>query len=77
MEEKYNALDKEATDIMLAAEKNCFPKTFGASAWSEKWTETGLKLRYIMLIILEKKKGNIPEYVFATSKQRHPSSRPI
>ena len=48
---------------MLAAEKNCLPKTFGAFAWSKKLTRVSLKLRYIMLTILERKKGNIPEYV--------------
>ena len=70
MEEQYNALDKEATQIMLAAERNCFPNTFGAFAWSKRLTVTGLKLRYIMLNILEKQKGRIPEYVMEKARTR-------
>ena len=75
MEQKYNALDKEATDIMLAAESKCLPKTFGAYVWTQDLADTGLKLRYIMLNILEMQKGNIPDHVMEKARERSNSTK--
>ena len=63
MERKFNRLDKEATNIMLACEKRYIPASFGKHPWSAKLAEKGLLMRYINLVLLHKAKGNIPQPV--------------
>ena len=63
---------------MLACEKECVPSTYGSFVWSTKLVEIGLRMRYINLLGLQAKKGNIPgeilEHARAKAKSEDLSS---
>ena len=49
LQQKYEHIDKTATEIMLKAEKTCSPKYPPLVQWSSKLLQHGLKLRYLLL----------------------------
>ena len=63
MERRFNSIDKYATEIMLACAKECVPSTYGSFVWSTKLVEIGPRMRYINLLGLQAKKGNIPREI--------------
>ena len=46
LQQKYKNTDQEATEIMLATERNCLPKSPTTRSWSLDLKKAGLKLRY-------------------------------
>ena len=68
MEKKFNTIDSYAMKSILACKKACIPSTYGSFAWSIKLVEIGLRMRYINLLGLQGKKGNIPEDILERAR---------
>ena len=49
LQNKYEQIDKAATDIMLKGEQICTPKYPSMVQWSTKLLYSGLQLRYYLL----------------------------